>query len=60
MIIAGGTVHTPDGRREVDVHVREGKIEKLEPWSGPTGPDVIDAGGLFNYARQSGMIAAKA
>jgi dihydroorotase (multifunctional complex type) len=47
MIIAGGTVHTPSGPREADVHVRLGKIEKLEPWSRPTGAEVIDAEGLW-------------
>jgi len=47
VIIAGGTVHTPDGPREVDVHVREGKIEKLAPWAGPPGPEVVDAEGLW-------------
>jgi dihydroorotase (multifunctional complex type) len=47
MIIAGGTVHTPDGPREVDVHVHDGKIEKLEPWAHPSGSDVVAAGGLW-------------
>ena len=47
MIIAGGTVHTPDGPREADVHVRDGKIGKLEPWSRPAGPEVVDAAGLW-------------
>jgi len=47
LIIAGGTVHTPDGPREADVHIRDGKIEKLEPWGRPTGPEVVDAGGLW-------------
>jgi len=30
LIIAGGTVYTPDGLREADVHVRDGRIEKLD------------------------------
>jgi len=47
LIVAGGTVHTPQGPREADVHVRDGKIERLEPWSRPRGPEVIDAGGLW-------------
>jgi len=47
VIIAGGTVHTPDGPREADVHVRDGKIGKLEPWSRPAGPEVVDAAGLW-------------
>ena len=47
MIIAGGLVHTPDGPREADVHVRDGKIEKLESWSRPSEPEVVDAAGLW-------------
>jgi allantoinase len=47
VIIAGGTVHTPDGPREADVHVQDGKIERLEPWARPSGPEVVDAEGLW-------------
>ncbi len=47
MIIAGGTVHTPDGPREVDVHVDAERIARLEPWSHPSGEDVVDATGLL-------------
>ena len=47
MIIAGGTVYTPDGLREADLHVREGRIEKLDPWARPAGPEVVDATGLW-------------
>jgi allantoinase len=47
MIVAGGTVHTPDGPREADVHVEGGRIEKLEPWAHPRGPEVVDARGLW-------------
>jgi allantoinase len=47
VIIAGGTVHTPDGPREADVHVSDGKIEKVEPWGRPSGPGVVDASGLW-------------
>jgi allantoinase len=47
VIVAGGTVHTPEGRREADVYVSQGRIEKLEPWSHPTGPEVVDAAGLW-------------
>jgi allantoinase len=47
VIISGGTVHTPDGPREADVHVRDGKIEKLAPWAGTRGPEVVDAKGLW-------------
>ena len=47
MIIAGGTVYTPDGLREADLHVRDGRIEKLDPWARPAGPEVVDATGLW-------------
>ncbi len=47
MIIAGGTVYTPDGLREADVHVRDGRIEKLDPWAHPAGAEVVDATGLW-------------
>ena len=41
------------GRSSVNCH-RKNKFKPL----GDMRP-VVDAGGLFNYARQSGMIAAK-
>ena len=47
MIIAGGTVYTPDGPREVDVHVDGERIARLEPWSHPAGEGVVDATGLL-------------
>lgn len=47
MIIAGGMVHTPEGPREVDVHVDGERIAGLEAWSHPGGEDVIDATGLL-------------
>ena len=47
MIIAGGTVYTPDGLREADLHVRDGRVEKLDPWARPVGPEVVDATGLW-------------
>ena len=40
-----------------DTLTAHGKTYQLKPL-GEVRP-VIDAGGLFNYARQSGMIAAK-
>ena len=42
---------------DTDTITLNGKIYPLKPL-GEVRP-VIDAGGLFNYARQSGMIAAK-
>lgn len=47
MIIAGGTVYTPEGPREVDVHVDGERIARLEPWSRPGGEGVVDATGLL-------------
>lgn len=47
MIIAGGTVYAPDGPREVDIHVQGERIARLEPWSRPSGDDVVDATGLL-------------
>src|SRR5437588_359352 len=48
VIVAGGAVYTPEGMREVDVHVRGGRIERLEPWTHPrSAPEVVDATGLW-------------
>ena len=47
MIVAGGSVYTPGGLQEVDLHVAGGRIERLEPWARPTGPGVVDATGLW-------------
>ena len=48
MIVAGGSVYTPEGLREVDLHVRDGRIERLEPWAHPpASPEVVDATGLW-------------
>lgn len=49
MIIAGGTVYTPEGPREVDVHVVGERITRLEPWSPQRGADVIDATDLLVF-----------
>jgi dihydroorotase len=47
MVIGGGTVYTPDGPRELDVDVREGRVAALEPWSAHRhGADYVDARGL--------------
>src|SRR5437588_2647011 len=48
VIVAGGAVYTPEGMRAVDVHVRGGRIERLEPWTHPrAAPEVVDATGLW-------------
>jgi allantoinase len=48
LVIAGGTVLTPDGPREVDVHVSDGVITGLkEGRSGAAGARVVDARGMY-------------
>ena len=47
MIVAGGLVYTPDGLQELDLHVRGGRVEKLEPWARPSGDEVVGAEGLW-------------
>src|SRR5207253_1817275 len=48
VIVAGGAVYTPEGMREVDVHVRGGRIERLEPRTHPrAAPEAVDATGLW-------------
>ena len=46
-MIAGGTVHTPDGPREVDVHVADGVITSLGNESAPAGARTVDARGMY-------------
>jgi allantoinase len=52
LVIAGGTVYTPDGPREVDVHVTGGVITRLDDnhsnRSAPfAAPRVVDARGMY-------------
>jgi allantoinase len=49
LVIAGGTVHTPEGPRQVDVHVSDGVIIALEEGGSrhPDGARVVDARGLY-------------
>jgi allantoinase len=48
LVIAGGTVHTPDGPREVDVHISDGVITSLEEGkSTPRGAQVVDVRGMY-------------
>jgi dihydroorotase len=49
LVIAGGTVGTADGPRQVDVHVSDGVITALEEHSTrhPAGARVVDAGGKY-------------
>ncbi|HEY2597749.1 MAG TPA: dihydroorotase family protein [Candidatus Dormibacteraeota bacterium] len=49
IVIAGGTVYTPDGPRQVDVHVSDGVISALEEHHTrhPADARVVDAGGMY-------------
>ncbi len=48
LVIAGGTVYTPEGPREADVHVSDGVITSLDAnRSRPSAPHVIDARGMY-------------
>ena len=46
-MIVGGTVHTPDGPREVDVHVADGVITSLGNEAAPAGARTVDARGMY-------------
>lgn len=49
LVVAGGTVSTPDGPRQVDVHISGGVIVALEEHHTrhPAGARVVDAGGMY-------------
>jgi allantoinase len=47
VVIAGGTVYTPDGPREVDVHISDGVITGLVDDKPPVGARVVDARGMY-------------
>jgi allantoinase len=47
LLIKGGTVHTPEGPRHVDVHVSDGVITRVEPGLSAGGARVVDAAGLY-------------
>ncbi|CAI5931928.1 unnamed protein product [Closterium sp. NIES-65] len=57
-VIKSGDEVTVDLEHDLLIHHTTGKQYALKP-IGEAGP-VIDAGGIFNFARQSGMIANKA
>ncbi|TMF72965.1 MAG: hypothetical protein E6I05_09805 [Chloroflexi bacterium] len=46
LLIKGGAVYTPDGPRQVDVHVTDGVITRVEAGLAARG-DEIDAGGMY-------------
>jgi allantoinase len=48
LVFVGGTVYTPDGPREADVHVSDGVITSLDDHrSNPSAPGVVDARGMY-------------
>ncbi len=48
LLIRGGTVYTPDGPREAEVHVTDGVITRVEAGGAtPAGASVIDARGMY-------------
>jgi allantoinase len=47
LVIEGGTVHTPDGPREVDVHIADGVITSVGGDSAPAGARFVDARGMY-------------
>jgi allantoinase len=48
LVISGGTVYTPEGPRDVDVHVSDGVITALEDGrSTSDGARVVDARGMY-------------
>jgi allantoinase len=47
LVISGGTVYTPDGPRDVDVHISEGVITGLADGRPPKGARVIDVRGMY-------------
>jgi dihydroorotase (multifunctional complex type) len=49
LVVAGGTVHTAEGPRNLDVHVSDGVITGLEEELSavPTGARVVDARGMY-------------
>ncbi len=56
-VLKTGDVVTVDLNAETVTVKETGKVYKFKPL-GDVRP-VVDAGGLFNYARQTGMMAAK-
>ena len=47
IVIAGGTVYTPDGPREADVHIGGGVITAVGDEARPVGAKVVDARGMY-------------
>jgi dihydroorotase len=47
LLIRGGTVYTPDGPRQADVHVTDGVIAAVEPGVIAANAKVVDASGMY-------------
>ena len=47
LVITGSTVHTPDGPRQVDVHVAGGVITSVGNDPAPAGAVTVDATGMY-------------
>lgn len=47
LLIKGGTVYTPEGPREVDVHVTDGVIANVGPGLVASGAEVVNATGRY-------------
>src|SRR6202022_4414843 len=48
LVVQGGTVHTPGGPRELDVHITDGVITGLEEWGAASkGAQIVDASGMY-------------
>jgi len=47
LVITGGTVHTPEGPRQVDVHVAGGVITSVGNDPAPAGASTVDATGMY-------------
>jgi len=47
LVIEGGTVHTPEGPREVDVHIAGGVITSVGKEPAPLDAQMVDARGMY-------------
>jgi dihydroorotase len=47
LLIRGGTVYTPDGPRQADVHITDGVIAAVEPGISARNAKVVDANGMY-------------
>jgi allantoinase len=48
LTVAGGTVYTPEGPRQADVHVSDGAVRAVEPWGSlPPAGEIVDARGVL-------------